>query len=186
MKLKNHDLDFIVIGENIHTTRIVLRRGKRVTATDSGQEAVKYTTADGERRLLPIPEAVTRTQDYEEGRVKHVKIAVQAAMGDDEEAAPIGMDYLLRLVQRQEQAGADFLDLNVDEISLKPAEQCEAMAWLVKTVQDGVTTWDVKGGSEIFRQVAKQRLRKAHYRGGHPSHAVAGDPPIPEKGRSPG
>ena len=50
---------------------------------------------------------------------------------------------------------------------------------LVKTVQDGVTTWDVKGGSEIFRQVAKQRLRKAHYRGGHPSHAVAGDPPIP-------
>lgn len=139
MKLKNHDLDFIVIGENIHTTRIVLRRGKRVTATDSGQEAVKYTTADGERRLLPIPEAVTRTQDYEEGRVKHVKIAVQAAMGDDEEAAPIGMDYLLRLVQRQEQAGADFLDLNVDEISLKPAEQCEAMAWLVKTVQ-GMTS----------------------------------------------
>ena len=35
----------------------------------------------------------------------------------------------------QEQAGADFLDLKVDEISLKLEEQKEAMTWRVATVQ---------------------------------------------------
>ena len=134
MKLNNLDVEFIVIGENVHTTRIVQRRGKRVVTSASGDEAVVYTKADGERHLLPIPEGVKRTQDYDEGRIKHVKIAVQAAMSDNRDDAEIGLDYIQRLVQRQEEAGADFLDLNVDEISLKPAQQREAMAWLVKAV----------------------------------------------------
>jgi 5-methyltetrahydrofolate--homocysteine methyltransferase len=46
-----------------------------------------------------------------------------------------GWEYLRHLVHRQEAAGAAFLDLNVDEISLKPADQKAAMAWLVRTVQ---------------------------------------------------
>ena len=135
MRLNDLDVEFVVIGENVHTTRVVQRRGKRVVRSESGDEAVVYTKADGERRLLPIPEDVKRTQDYDEGRVKHVKIAVQAAMSGNGEAAEVGMDYIHRLVQRQEAAGADFLDLNVDEISLKPVEQQEAMAWLVKAVR---------------------------------------------------
>jgi 5-methyltetrahydrofolate--homocysteine methyltransferase len=65
-----------------------------------------------------------------------VKIAVRAAMSGDGDAAEVGMDYIRRLVQRQEEAGADFLDLNVDEISLKPVEQQEAMAWVVKAVRE--------------------------------------------------
>ncbi|MDE0504033.1 MAG: dihydropteroate synthase, partial [Candidatus Poribacteria bacterium] len=40
------------------------------------------------------------------------------------------------LVQRQVNAGADFIDLNVDEISLRPQEQKEAMQWLVRTVEN--------------------------------------------------
>ncbi len=135
MKLQDPDLDFIIVGENIHTTRVVMRRGKLVTADADGREAVRYTSTAGERRRLAIPEAVKCTQDYEEGRVKHVKFALQGAMSGEGEPAAEGMQYLERLVQRQEQAGADFLDLNVDEISLKLEEQKAAMAWLVRTVQ---------------------------------------------------
>ena len=51
-------------------------------------------------------------------------------MADNRDA----FDYIARQVQRQEQAGADFLDLNVDEISIRIEEQQEAMRWLVDAV----------------------------------------------------
>ncbi len=136
MKLRAPDIDFVIIGENIHTTRVVMRRGKLVTTTDDGTDAIRYRSTDGEPRFLPIPEEFKKTQDYEEGRVKHMKIAIQAAMSEDGAASAEGMAYLRRQVQRQEQAGADFLDLNVDEISLKPKDQETAMIWLVKIVQE--------------------------------------------------
>ena len=126
---------FTIIGENVHTTRIVLRRGRMVTTSPDGLESMRFLEADGRARYLTIPEEVKRTQDYDEGRVKHVKIAIQAAMAGKEPEATDGMDYLRRLVERQIAARADFLDLNVDEISLKPNEQKEAMKWLVETVQ---------------------------------------------------
>lgn len=126
---------FAIIGENVHTTRIVLRRGRMVTTSPDGLESMRFLEADGRARYLTIPEEVKRTQDYDEGRVKHVKIAIQAAMAGKEPEATDGMDYLRRLVERQIAARADFLDLNVDEISLKPNEQKEAMKWLVETVQ---------------------------------------------------
>ena len=68
MKLNDLDSEFVVIGENVHTTRVIQRRGKRLVTSASGDEAISYRNADGERRLLPIPDEVKRTQDYEEGR----------------------------------------------------------------------------------------------------------------------
>jgi len=136
MRLPGLDKEFVVIGENVHTTRIVLRNGKLVGASPSGEEAIRYSNAGGESRYLTIPEETKRTQDYEEGRIKHVKIAIQAAMSGKESSVAAGMDYLRELVRRQMKAGADFLDLNVDEISLRPAEQKTAMQWLVRTVQE--------------------------------------------------
>ncbi|MBI3681617.1 MAG: dihydropteroate synthase [Acidobacteria bacterium] len=123
--------EFIVIGENVHTTRVVLRSGKLVTTTPGGEEAVRYTTAAGETRYLIIPEDLKKRQDYEEGRVKHVLIAVRAAMAGDEE----GAQYLRSLIEKQVRAGADFLDVNVDEISVRLSEQIAAMRWLVGFVE---------------------------------------------------
>lgn len=123
---------FTVIGENVHTTRVVLLKGKRVEVLPGGDEALRFTDAAGSPRLLPIPEALKRTQDYQEGRVKHVKVALQAAMA----GVPEGLEYLRFLVRRQEQAGADFLDLNTDEVSLRFEEQRLAMDWLVRAVQE--------------------------------------------------
>ena len=130
----NGGVDFQIIGENVHSTRVVLKRGKRFYC-EGDVEGVRYTTAAGEDRLLPISDAAKRGQDYEEGRIKHVKIAVQAAMGDDESARDEGLTYIRYLVDRQVQAGATFLDVNVDEISLKQDGQKAGMEWLVDTVQ---------------------------------------------------
>jgi 5-methyltetrahydrofolate--homocysteine methyltransferase len=135
MKVDGLAREFILIGENIHATRVVLRNGKRVAVSPEGIESVVYQGADGGVRYLAIPDEIKRSQDYEEGRVKHVKIAVKAAMSGREPEAGVGLDYLRWLVRRQEQTGADFLDLNVDEISLRPEEQKSAMQWLVRAVQ---------------------------------------------------
>ena len=125
---------FVAIGENIHATRVVLRKGRRI-ATRDGAEAVLYRAADGAERAMPVPEAVKKTKDYEEGRVKHVQLAIETAMetaaGDPAE----GRRYIEALVRHQERTGAAFLDLNVDEMSPKLEVQTAAMAWLARTVQ---------------------------------------------------
>jgi len=128
--------DFTIIGENIHTTRVLLRKGRRVVVSKDGVVAVTFSDPDGSTRLLPIPETIQQAQDYQEGRVKHVKVAVLAAMDNDEAVAACGHDYLRYLVRQQELAGCHYLDINVDEISIKLDDQKKAMTWLVKAVQN--------------------------------------------------
>src|SRR3954447_8278485 len=115
-------MSFIVIGENVHTTRIVRRPGPLVV-----DESIVFTDEIGAERLLPIPEEEKRTQEYEEGRVKHVRAAVRLAMAGDE----TGLAYLRAIALRQIEAGAAFLDVNVDEVSHRLPEQIETMQWLV-------------------------------------------------------
>jgi 5-methyltetrahydrofolate--homocysteine methyltransferase len=140
MRVDGLEKEFIVIGENIHTTRVVLRKGKLIANSPEGDEAVRYPGPKGESCYLTIPEAVKRTQDYEEGRVKHVKIAIQAALSGLEPGASQALEYLRYLVRRQVQAGADFLDLNVDEVSLRLENQKAAMQWLVRMVRQTCST----------------------------------------------
>jgi 5-methyltetrahydrofolate--homocysteine methyltransferase len=126
--------DFIIIGENVHTTRVLTRKSPRFALKD-GQEGLTFTSPDGAVHFLPIPEKMKQSQDYQEGRIKHVKLAVQSAMGVDAALAKTGQAYLHLLVDQQEKAGAHFLDVNVDEISIKPADQKAAMTWLAQFVQ---------------------------------------------------
>lgn len=125
---------FVAIGENIHATRVVLRKGRRI-ATRDGAAAVLYRAADGAERAMPVPEAVKKTKDYEEGRVKHVQIAIETAMGTAAGDPAEGLRYIEALVRHQERADAAFLDLNVDEMSPRLEVQTAAMAWLARTVQ---------------------------------------------------
>lgn len=121
---------FIVIGENIHASRIVLRKGKRFAERD-GRGGVIFTTTGGEPGFLPVTEWMTAGKEFQQGRVKHIALAVREAMA----GLPAGEEYLRRVICDQERAGAHFLDVNVDEISLRPAEQREAMVWLVGFVR---------------------------------------------------
>jgi len=126
---------FCVIGENIHTTRAVLRSGKLIVTSPAGEETVRYATAAGETRYLAIPEEFKTRQDYQEGRVKHIMVAVRTAMSGIEPAAGESITYLRTLAEKQVRAGADFLDLNVDELSWNRDEQKAAMAWLVGAIE---------------------------------------------------
>ena len=124
---------FTIIGENIHATRVVQRSGKRVTTLPDGREALAFAGADGGERRLVIPDAILETQDFANGKVKHVQAALRAAMSGGPDAAD-GVAYIAWMVDRQVAAGADYLDVNVDELSTREEEQRAAMAWLVGTI----------------------------------------------------
>jgi 5-methyltetrahydrofolate--homocysteine methyltransferase len=126
--------DFVTIGENIHTTRVLRARGPQVASDEAGHEAVTFLDETGTTRHLRVPEGEKRSQDYEEGRIKHVKIAVNVAMNGEEPDASEALLYLRALAVQQIQAGSRYLDVNVDEVSLRLADQVEAMTWLVETL----------------------------------------------------
>lgn len=168
--------EFIIIGENVHTTRVVRRKGKLVTNNPDGVKSIRYLDRNRKRRYLVVPDSIKNSQDYEEGRIKHVKIAIQVAMSVQDPHASEGLEYLFGLVQRQLDAGADFVDLNVDEISLHLEEQKAAMGWLVQTVQEissiplsvdssnteiiqaGLEASDGRAGQAMLNSAAPERL----------------------------
>jgi len=125
---------FIVIGENIHATRVLLRTGARVAALPDGSPALPFTDDAGEERLLPVPGAALEGAG-EKQKVKHVKAAVLAGLAGGADAE-LGRGYVRFLARRQVDAGADYLDLNVDEVSNDLAMRVAAMEWLVGAVED--------------------------------------------------
>lgn len=127
---------FIVIGENIHATRVVLRGGQRVMALPDGRPALPFTDESGVERLLPVPDAALDGSDGPKQRVKHVRAAVLAGMGADAGLAELGRGYLRSMAQRQAAAGAHFLDLNVDEVTTDVEGRIAAMRWTVEAVED--------------------------------------------------
>ena len=50
---------FITIGENIHTTRVVRRNGRRATTLPGGVEAVVYKDETGAERHLTVPRSTS-------------------------------------------------------------------------------------------------------------------------------
>ena len=124
---------FISIGENVHTTRVLLRKGKSII-THEDRESISYKGLDNETKYLVIPEAFKERQEYKQGQIKHVMIAVTMAMSGKECSEP-AIDYLHTLARKQDIAKASYLDVNVDEISYKLDEQKRAMRWLVESLQ---------------------------------------------------
>ena len=130
-----HSADqFTVIGENIHATRVVKRGGVRGHVFEDGSEAVKYKV-DGDQRFVILPEHFTSTQPYEQGNLKHFMIAMWQGLNGTPEASAQGKDYIRYEVNRQINAGAHYLDLNVDESSYRLDEQKQTMEWVVKYVE---------------------------------------------------
>lgn len=125
---------FRVIGENVHTTRIIRRPGPLVGTDEHGREAIRFIDEHGAERWMPIPSEEMSTQEFAEGRVKHVRCAVRLAMEGDGADAEAALAYLRALALRQVQCGAHFLDVNVDEYSHRLPEQIETMRWLVETI----------------------------------------------------
>jgi 5-methyltetrahydrofolate--homocysteine methyltransferase len=124
---------FIIIGENIHASRVVRRDGRRIGATPDGRPAVRVPDGAGGEALLPVSAAIEETREFEAGRVKHVMAAVLEGMVGGPDAA-IAEAYVHWMAARQIAGGAAYLDLNVDEVSPDVDGRCRAMAWLVQAV----------------------------------------------------
>ena len=176
MNLINRPPRFTVVGENIHTTRVVQRQGSRVAVLPDGTEGVRFRDAAGKARVLTLPPQVRTTQAYQQGQIKHVMIAVQKGLSSDSAAQEEGAEYVRDQARRQIAAGAHFLDLNVDEISPRLEVQKAAMRWLVGVVQEvspipvsvdssnseiiatGLQTYDRRAGRPLLNSAALERL----------------------------
>jgi cobalamin-dependent methionine synthase I len=137
-KDRNLGADFISVGENIHTTRILRRKGKSVVEHE-GRESISYAGPENDTRFLVIPETFKERQEYRQGQIKHVMIAVYTAMSGEEHSGE-AMTYLAMLARKQVKGMATYLDVNVDEISYKLDDQKKAMRWLVEMLQQITTS----------------------------------------------
>jgi hypothetical protein len=201
MKIAGLEKEFIIVGENVHTTRIVRLKGKRVVDNSDGVQSVRYFDADKNPLYLEIPEKIKSTQDYEEGRVKHVKIAVQTAMSGEGAAQSRGLHYLHHLIRRQVNNGADFLDLNVDEVSLRLDDQKTAIQWLVRMAQEvspiplsidssnieiiqaGLEACDNRAGRPLLNSASLERIEALDLAVQHETRAIvtaAGESGMPQ------
>jgi 5-methyltetrahydrofolate--homocysteine methyltransferase len=124
---------FRIIGENIHATRVLKRIGKHAVVLADGTTGIGFELG-GERLVLPVHPALAAATDFAKGRIKHVASAIRWGL-DGGANADTAAAYIRVLVARQEATGADWLDLNADEVSPESDIRAQAMAWLVVTVE---------------------------------------------------
>jgi cobalamin-dependent methionine synthase I len=176
MAVQNDLSRFTVVGENIHTTRAVSKKSPRFSVLDDGTEGIRFRDAAGNTRYLTVPESYRAAQAYQQGQIKHIMIAVQKGLSDDSAAQEEGTAYIHSEARRQIEAGAHFLDLNVDETSSVLDVQLAAMQWLVQTVQavspislsidssktvilrEGLKAYDRRAGRPMLNSAALERL----------------------------
>lgn len=125
----------IVVGENIHCTRVYKVSGNFVKQLDSGNYAIVYG-GKSDSRTLSIPGHFLKTADWEAGKIKHCAVAVWQGLYGDASGKAEAVNYLQYLAMRQERADASFLDVNVDEFSTDIAERCRAIKWVAQVVQE--------------------------------------------------
>jgi 5-methyltetrahydrofolate--homocysteine methyltransferase len=125
---------FQIVGENIHATRVLKRTGKHAAELEDGSVGIAFETTAGERLVLPVHPDLAAARDFAAGKIKHVQSAVRHGL-DDGAWADTAAAYVRTLAHRQEVTGADWLDLNVDEVSADSGMRAEAIAWLVTTVE---------------------------------------------------
>jgi 5-methyltetrahydrofolate--homocysteine methyltransferase len=125
---------FIIIGENLHCTRVVRRDGARGGSAPDGRPALRFPDGVGGETWLPLPASIVESADFVTGgRIKHVMAAVRQGLAGGSEA-DVARAYVTWMARRQIDGGAAFLDLNVDEIAPTVEGRREAMLWLVQCV----------------------------------------------------
>jgi 5-methyltetrahydrofolate--homocysteine methyltransferase len=181
---------FTVIGENIHATRVVLRGGRRAVELEDGTEAVPFTDAAGESRFLRVPDWYKKTQPYQQGHIKHFIIAMRKGIGDEPGEREEGGAYIQYEVRRQVAAGADYIDINPDEVHHDLETQKRAMRWAVETVQEvspvplsidsssseiiaeGLAAYDGRAGRPIINSVAPERAETLDLMADHNARVI--------------
>jgi 5-methyltetrahydrofolate--homocysteine methyltransferase len=147
MKRTGTGTPFLIIGENIHATRTLARTGRHVVTDGAGELSIAFTDPWGTPANLPLAAPVAAGSEAAAGRIKHVRNALllgiaAAGIADPElagppsdEAAAIAVAYLAHLAARQVAAGADYLDVNVDEVGGDVGLRVATMEWVVRTLE---------------------------------------------------
>ncbi len=125
---------FIIVGENIHCTRVRLTSGKFVETTADGESVLLFREGDATARL-PVPPSVLESDGWKSGKVRHVAVAIWQGMYGGEPEQDLGRRYLRAMAADQQANGAWFLDVNVDEFSVDQDEKIRAMEWAVGVIQ---------------------------------------------------
>jgi 5-methyltetrahydrofolate--homocysteine methyltransferase len=98
-----------------------------------GRPGVRFPDGAGEA-WVPLPGSILDSKEFTSGeRIKHVMAAVRQGLAGGADA-DVAARYVAWMAQRQVDGGADYLDLNVDEISPDVSGRLEAMQWLVAAV----------------------------------------------------
>jgi len=122
--------NYIVVGENIHCTRSIKSGGSLTVSTPLG-EGIRFGW-QGQDLILPVPpDWGTVSPPYADGKLRHITLAIYHAYAGKGELQQLGLSYLCHVARRQIDAGAGFLDVNVDEYTNDSAERSEVMSWLV-------------------------------------------------------
>jgi 5-methyltetrahydrofolate--homocysteine methyltransferase len=138
VKLDRSGNPFQIVGENIHATRVLKRTGKHAAELADGTVGIAFDTPEGERLVLPVHPELAAAREFAAGKIKHVQSAVRHGL-DGGAWADTAVAYLRTLAHRQEVTGADWLDLNVDELSPDSGRRAEAISWLVTTIESFAT-----------------------------------------------
>jgi len=168
--------NFIIVGENIHASRALRLNGKRIEENERGEKAILFSDPNGHKMLLEIPKHFHETQPFQQGNVKHLMVAIWAGIHGSPEEQEQAISYIKYQIDRQIKSGANFLDLNVDEVSYKLDEQIISMKWLVNIVENlssvppsidssnseiikaGLQEYSGQQGSAMINSVALERL----------------------------
>lgn len=126
---------YVIVGENIHCTRVRMTAGKFVETDAAGKSSLLFKDASGPGKL-PVPEAFTESDDWKAGKIRHVACAIHQGMRGSPAEREAGKRYLRAMALEQEAAGAWFLDVNVDEFSMDIKEKTAAVAWAAAVIQE--------------------------------------------------
>lgn len=114
-----------IIGENFNTTRRLKTTSPRVIREDN-RVGVSYQGGDGAKRVLDITDIYpTDPAKLRVFQIPHVAHALRTK----------NIDYISWVIRTQADAGANIIDLCVDEIAIDPEERHAWMKWLVPVAQ---------------------------------------------------
>lgn len=126
---------YIIVGENIHCTRVRLTKGKFVQEMSDGSFALVFSEK-GQTSYLPIPQSIVEGENFANGKVRHVAVAVHQGLYGSDEEKDLGKRYIQAMALEQEAEGAWFLDLNVDEFDMETEVKLEAVKWAAGIIQE--------------------------------------------------
>jgi 5-methyltetrahydrofolate corrinoid/iron sulfur protein methyltransferase len=115
-----------VIGENFNTSRRIKGTSPRVKKTDS-HAVLNYVDHHGKACQLDITDIYPEhPSELKKFQIPHIAHAIRQK----------NMDYIGWVIQAQVDAGANIIDICVDEISVDPDERNEWMRWIIPLAQD--------------------------------------------------